>query len=173
LAIPPAANTGTVTTSRTLTSSGSKRHRAAHVPAGLHPLDHQQVAAGADRAPGLLQRADLPAGQRPTGVHQLHQPGVGFCPEELHQPGARGGQLDLGLVALAEGGHEVDPERGGPGPLQPLDPVGQRGHAGPLQHPQATGLADGDGQLGGHHPTAHRRLLNRDLAADQLGEGRA
>jgi hypothetical protein len=61
---------------------------------------------------------------------------------------------------------------GGVGLFQLGDAVGQRGRVGALQHAQPAGPADGDGQLRGHHPTAHGGQLDRDLAANQLGKGR-
>ena len=78
-------------------------HRAAHVPARLHSLGGDQVAAGVGGALGLGDRADLPAGQRPTGMDELDQGGVGIGPEEFHQPRPTGCQLDLGPVARAAG----------------------------------------------------------------------
>ena len=51
------------------------------------------------------------------------------------------------------------------------DTVGQRDQTCVLQHAQTTSSTDRGGQLRGGRP-AHGNLLDRHLAADQLGEGR-
>jgi hypothetical protein len=51
------------------------------------------------------------------------------------------------------------------------DTVGQRDQTCVLQHAQTTSSTDRGGQLRGGRP-AHGSLLDRHLAADQLGEGR-
>ena len=151
-AIPPAVSTGTVTTSSTPVSSGSSASRAAHVPARLHPLGDNQVAAGVGGALGLADRADLPAGQRPTGMHQLDQGGSGSA-QKNSTSRARLAASSISARPGCGGTGEVDAERS----CRPAGAgrYGRPGSAGALQHAQPAGRADRDGQLRGHHPTAH------------------
>jgi hypothetical protein len=100
-------------------------------------LGDDQVAAAIHGLACLLCRAHLPASQRPAGVDQANQVGVGGVIEELHQLGPPGGQLHVvGVVPVKERQQEVDPERAGLGLLELGDAVGQGGQGAMLEHAQ-------------------------------------
>jgi hypothetical protein len=160
-----------VTTSSTSASSGISP-TAPYVAACLHALGNDQIAASVNRLHSFRDRADLPARQRATGMHQADQTRVRSVVEELHQPGPSGGQLDVvELAPIQERHQEVDSKRPRMGLFDRGDAGGQGNQTRVLQHAQTTGSTDRDGQLRGAR-AAHGSLLDWHLAADQLGKGR-
>lgn len=65
------------------------------MPAGLHPLGNNRVAAGLRRRQRLAERTNLPEGQRPAGVDALHHGGIRIAPEHIDDPGTASGKLKL------------------------------------------------------------------------------
>jgi hypothetical protein len=141
------------------------------VAARLGPLGDDQVAAGVDRRPGMV---DLPA-------HAPHQDAVvmaqvdhlGGDPEAGHEQAhaLADGDLDQTAQVACEGDQQVDPE----GPFrQPADglhlldhPVA--GEGGGAQGAVAARLGDGRHQAGvgdAAHPGEHHGMLD----AEQLGQ---
>jgi hypothetical protein len=154
------------------------------VAACSNPLGDYYVAASLGCGDRFLARADLPEGQRPSGVNHVHQPGVRLAIEELHHPGGSGGNLDAAQVergparATLEvqwGNDEVDPEWLGGQPMQPIEHSREGCRAQPTpggtQHAQATSFRDGCGKFG-RRQRAHPGLLDRHGTADQIGEPR-
>jgi hypothetical protein len=64
--------------------------RAPHMATGLDPLGDHRVAAGVDGGHGLLDRADLPKGDRAAGMDALHHGGVRITPEHIDDACATG-----------------------------------------------------------------------------------
>jgi hypothetical protein len=149
-----------------------QRDGSAHMAPRLGSLHDDEVAACIGGAPRLLERADLPAGERAASMHPLDQPRVGLRPEELHEARACGSELHFLRITLPQRGDEVDTERTGLRTLDVGDPLDQRPRAGTLKHPQPARTTDRAHQRRGRYPTPHRGELDRDAAADELREGR-
>ena len=149
---------------------GEQADLAADVPARFDALGHHEVAAGASGRPGLIDRPDLPRGERSTFVGEGDHVRGGLVVEELDEAAPTGGRRHH--VTVDEGHEEVDADRAG-GPttdrLQRLSRCfrRRRRHA---EHPQRPGVGDGHGEVGAGH-AAHARLLEGNRAADESGEG--
>ena len=97
-----------------------QRRRAPHMATGLDPLGDHRVAAGVDGGHRLVERADLPEGDRAAGMDALHHGGVRITPEHIDDAGATGRQLELPGSRRQLEGKEPDTDR----PLRALlDPA--------------------------------------------------
>ena len=139
--------------------------------ASLNALDGEKIAAGISRSLGLIERTDLPAGQRATAVRQLDQRRVRVGPEKVNDPHAA--RRRCHCLRIDIGGQEVRREHSG----------GLIRHAGKdrveirRRHPLGGDAPDTArighrGRQRGRRHRAHRRLLYRHAAACQLGERR-
>ncbi len=89
-------------------------------------------------------------------MHELDEPRVWIAVEELHQPPAAGGELDLWLLTLAQGWDEVDAEGSRSSLLDLVDPLGQRSCAAGLKHAEPPGAADRVHERRCRDPASHR-----------------
>jgi hypothetical protein len=77
----------------------------------LDPLGDHRVAAGVSGGYCLVERADLPKGDRATSMDALHHRGVGITPEHIDDACAPGRQLEIRGSRRQLDSEEPDTER--------------------------------------------------------------
>ena len=146
-----------------------QRELAGEPPARLTALRDDQIASSTYGRKRLLDRADLPARQRSGAVDPIDQLAVGRPEVEVDQRRAR--ERDLQAVAVEQEPDEVHAEarRSLGHHFEPLGELARsdhhRGH-----HRVPAGGGHGDGKRRRRADARHRRQLDRQLAAGELGE---
>ena len=142
---------------------------AGEPPARLAALGDDQIASSMCGRERLLDRADLPARQRSGAVDSIDQLAVGRSEVKVDQRRAR--ERDLKAVAVEQGPDEVHAEarRSLGHHVEPLGELARsdhhRGH-----HRVPAGSSHSDGKRRRRADARHRRQLDRELAAGELGE---